>query len=215
MNENNEKKVMKNQAIKIGILVVAIVVLGVSLSYAYYSANKSGNSQIDETTAGRLDLSSTLTTASAINNAKLQLLDASNVAAEAEKVEFSVTSADTSTVNGKYYIYLTDIQLSKNLYSKYFKWQLVRITSNGESEIANGNFENATRSDTPSEIEEEKAVTSVEDITLNSTVLTIAPNTTDQLLFRLWLENDPDNNQIELTEGTFRGKLKIEATPSH
>ena len=211
----NEKKIIKNQAMKIVILVIAIVVLGVSLSYAYYSANKSGNSNIDNTSAGKLDLSSTLTTASAISNAKLQLVDAANVANEAEKVEFSVTSADTSTVNGKYYIYLTDIQLSKNLYSNYFKWQLVRVTSTGESEIASGNFENVTRSDVPNETEDEKAVTTVEDMTLNSTVLTIAPNTTDQLVFRLWLENDPENNQIELTEGTFRGKLKIEATPSH
>lgn len=215
MNEKKEKKEIKNQAIKIGVLVLAIVVLAISLSYAYYSANKSGTSNIDNASAGKLDLSSTLTTASAISNTKLQLLDAANVKSEAEKVEFSVTSANTSTVNGKYYIYLTDIQLSKNLYSPYFKWQLVRITSNGESEIANGNFLNVTRTDIPSENEEEKAVTTIEDITLNSTVLTIAPNTTDQLAFRLWLENDPDNNQIELTEGTFQGKLKIEATPSH
>lgn len=211
----NEKTELKNHLIKIGVLVAAIVLLGVSLTYSYYSANKKGTGNVDETSAGRLDVTSTLTTAPAISNTNLQLIDATNVSSSAEKVEFSVTSANTSTVNGKYFVYLTNLKLSKNLYSKYFKWQLVRKTSSGESEIAKGTFASAVRSDEVVPGEAAKVLTTAEDITLNSTVLTIAPNSQDNLVFRLWLENDNAINQVSLTEGQFSGKLKIEVAPSH
>lgn len=220
----NEKKEIKNHIIKISVLVIAIVVLGVSLSYAYYSANKKGTSTIDETSAARLDLSSSLTTAQAIDSRNLTLIESTAVKTDADKVSFTVTNASTSTVNGKYHVYLTDVHLTKNLYSKDFKWQLVRVTSSGESEIATGNFADSTKvvricasEDTTcnTDAEDKRIMTDVKDITLNSTVLTIAPGTTDNLLFRIWLENDPDVNQVDLTEGTFQGKLKVEVTPTH
>lgn len=209
----NTEKEIKNHLIKTAIFVVAIVVLGVSTSYAYYTANISGKAEITDTPAARLDVTSTLTTTTAINNSKLSLIDAANKSTQAEKVEFSVTNASTSTVNGKYFVYLTDIKLSKNLYSAYLKWELVRVTSTGESPIATGNFANAKRTDTAGTSEAENAVTTVEDITLNTTILQIAKNTTDQLIFRIWLENDESVNQINLTNGSFQGKLKIEASP--
>lgn len=218
MIEEEKKKInVKNQLIKISILVIAIVVLGVSLSYAYYSANKTGNGIIDERTAAKLDLTTTLTNAPNISNMKLTLIEKENIKTDAEKVAFTVTNANTSTVNGKYFIYLTNIKLSKNLYSSYFKWQLVRVTSSGENIVASGNFANASekRSDTPVAGESNNVITTLEDISLNSNVLTIAPNTTDSLVFRIWLENDPNVVQNELTSGSFEGKLKLEATPSH
>lgn len=209
-----EKQEFKNQAIKIGVLVFAIIIIGVSLSYAYYSANISGKGEIPTTNAARLDLTSTLTDAKAIKNTKLTLIDASEVKNMAEKVEFSVTNANTSTVNGKYYIYLTDVHITKNLYSEYFKWELVRISGNIESQVASGNFTNAVRMGSVVEGEDEKVLTDIEDIGLNKVALQIEPGNTDQYIFRLWLENDLNSNQIELTEGSFQGKLKIEATPT-
>lgn len=210
MKTENE---MKNQAIKIGIFVVAIVVLGVSLSYAFYTALLSGNADIDNTSAARLDLTSTLNDTPAINNTKLELIDPSKKDTLAEKVEFSVTNANTSTVNGKYFVYLTDIHVTRNLYSKYFKWELVRITNTGESLIESGNFSTVTRVGAPVDGEANNVMTTVEDIGLNKVALQIPKNTTDSFIFRLWIENDPDANQIDLTEGTFQGKLKIEASP--
>lgn len=209
-----ERQELKKQITKIGVLVFAIVIIGISLSYAYYSANISGKGEIPSTNAARLDLTSTLTDSKAINNPKLTLIDASAVKEMAEKVEFSVTNADTSTVNGKYYVYLTDVHITKNLYSKYFKWELVRVTSNIESQVSTGDFTNAVRMGSIVEGEDEKVLTDIEDIGLNKVALQIEPGNTDQYIFRLWLENDPVNNQIELTEGSFQGKLKIEATPT-
>lgn len=209
-----ERQELKKHITKIGVLVFAIVIIGISLSYAYYSANISGRGEIPSTNAARLDLTSTLTDSKAINNLKLTLIDASTVKEMAEKVEFSVTNADTSTVNGKYYVYLTDVHITKNLYSKYFKWELVRVTGNIESQVSTGDFTNAVRMGSIVEGEDEKVLTDIEDIGLNKVALQIEPGNTDQYIFRLWLENDPVNNQIELTEGSFQGKLKIEATPT-
>jgi len=207
------KKEMKNHFIKIGIFVVAIITIGISLSYAYYNANTSGNANIPAINSGELNITSTLASSSAINNSKMSLINADEVSKSADKVEFSVTNQNTSTVNGKYFVYLTDIKISKNLYSKYFKWELVRVTASGENQIATGNFATATRKDTPVDSEESNVLTTAEDITLNSTILQIAKGTTDNLIFRIWLENDASINQIELTNGSFQGKLKIEASP--
>lgn len=207
------KNEMKNHLIKIGVLVVAIITIGISLSYAYYSANMSGESELPSTTAARLDLTSTLTDAQVINNAKLSLTNPSDVKTKAEKVEFAVQNANTSTVAGKYYVYLTDIKLTKNLYSEYFKWQLVRVTGSNESEIASGNFATAVRVGNMTEGEASNVLTTAEDIGLNKVALQIPVNTTDNLIFRVWLENDENVNQVDLTNGSFQGKLKIEATP--
>lgn len=207
------KNEMKKHIIKIGILTVAIITLGISLSYAYYSANMSGKAEITKRQAARLDLTSTLTDAQAINNSKLSLINASEVETKSEKVEFAVQNASTSTVAGKYYVYLTNIEISKNLYSKYFKWELVRVTSSGESKIANGDFSTAVRVGSVVDGEANNVVTTAEDIGLNKVALQLAINTKDDLIFRLWLENDENINQIDLTSGSFKGKLKIEATP--
>lgn len=210
MKTENE---MKSQIIKIGVLVVAIVVIGISLSYAFFTGVLSGESEIDTRNAAKLDLTSTLTDADAINNMHLELIDQEKIKTAAEKVEFSITNQNTSTVSGKYFIYLTDINMSRNLYSKYFKWELARVTSTGESVINSGNFLAATRVGAPTDGEANNVITTVEDISLNKVALQIPVNTTDNLVFRLWLENDPDANQIDLTDGSFEGRLKIEATP--
>ncbi|MCI8575323.1 MAG: hypothetical protein HFI09_02525 [Bacilli bacterium] len=210
MNTNKE---MKNHIIKIGILVVSIVTIGISMTYAYYTAKISGNSTIDDISAAEFHITSTLADSTAISNMTMHLIDASEIDLHADKVEFSVTNSATSTVSGQYYVYLVDVSITKNLYSKYFKWQLVRKTSLGESVIDSGNFENVVRTDQEVPGEGSNALTSVDKISLNKVALEIPKDTTDNLIFRLWLENDPDLNQVDLTNGSFQAKLKIEATP--
>lgn len=208
----NAKKEMRNHVIKIGILIVAIITIGISVSYAYYTAVANEEVKVDKVQAGRLDITSTLETSGAINNAKMSLINASDVKNDADKVEFTVTNANTSTVSGRYFIYLTNIEITKNLYNEDFKWELVRVTSSGESTIANGSFATAVRSSKPDAGESDKVLTTAENISLNKVALEIPKATTDNLIFRLWLENDPVNNQLNLTEGSFKGRLRIEAT---
>lgn len=210
MEQKNE---MKNHIIKISILVIAVITFGISFSYAYYNANMSGTSEIKNATAARLDITSTLETTSVINNTRLSLIEKTQVKTKAEKLEFSVTNANTSTVSGNYFIYLTDIQLSKNLYSKYFKWELAKVTTSGETVISSGNFSTAVRVGSVTEGEANNVITTAEDITLNQTALQIPKNTTDNLIFRMWIENDPVVNQIDITKGSFTGKLRLEVAP--
>lgn len=209
MNAKNE---MRNHIIKIGILVVAIITLGISVTYAYFSAVKKGTVEFQQK-AAEFDVTSSLTNSGAISNTKMSLIDAADVKKSADKVEFTVTNSRTSTVNGRYFIYLTNIEITKNLYHEDFKWELVRVNEIGESNISSGNFSTAIRSSNVNTGEADKVMTTAKDILLNNVALEITPGSTDSLIFRLWLENDPVENQIELTEGSFKGKLKIDATP--
>ncbi len=208
------KKEIKRHIIKIGILLVSVVLLGTSLSYAYFTANISGRVEIEETTAARLDITSDLPESTTINNSQLQLIDQAEKETKSEKVEFSVTNANTSTVNGQYFIYLTDIKLTKNLYSKYFKWELAKKEDNGETILSNGTFVDAERSDEPAADENNNVKTTAEEILLNSTGIRIPINHSDNLVFRIWVENDTEVNQISLTNGSFQGRLRLEASPT-
>lgn len=200
-NENNFSKVI--------ILVVALIVLGISTTYAYFTAKITGEPTTTILKAGNLKIESNLESVSAINNTKIRLIDASDKATSAEKVTFYVKSTSSSTVDAKYYIYLKDITLTKNLYSNYFKWELLR---NGVV-INSGSFDNATRTSAINSGEANNVSTTAEDIALNSEAITLAKNTSDTIVFRVWLENDSAANQIELTNGSFSGKLYLEAVP--
>jgi len=189
------KENTKRNLTKIIVLVVALIVLAVSATYAYFAAVISGTPSQTTLSAGNLKIETNLNSASAINNPQLQLINASDKSTKAETVSFYVKNTSSSTVSAKYYIYLKDISLSSNLRSKYLKWELLR----GTTSVATGTFVNATSSTT--------------QIQLNTTALNIAKNTTDNLVFRLWLENDASTNQTSLMNGSFSGKLYLEATP--
>lgn len=205
MSEINNKRNFS----KVMVLVVALIVLAVSVSYAFFTARITGTPIKTVVKAGNLKIDTNLESVSAINNLKIKLIDASAKETSAEKVSFYVKNATDSTVDAKYYIYLRDITLTKNLYSNYFKWELVK---NG-TVINSGTFANATRTDTATSGEASNVSTTAADITLTKDAITIAKNTNDNLIFRIWLENDAVANQIELTNGSFSGRLYLEAVP--
>lgn len=194
---------------KVIVLVVALIVLGISTTYAYFTSVITGTPSTTTLKAGNLKIETNLDSVSAINNTKIKLIDASAKTTAAEKVTFYVKSTADTTVDAKYYIYLKDISLSKNLYSNYFKWELLQ---NNEI-VGSGTFGNATRTDTATTGEASNVVTTAADIALNTNALTLAKNTSDTVVFRIWLENDNAVNQIDLTEGSFAGRLYLEAVP--
>ena len=180
-------KQKKNSFAKVMILVVSLIVIGVSGTYAYYTISMSEPSKTSAK-AGVFKVESSLETTSAINNSKIRLIDNAEKEIKAEKVTFTVTSLSESTVDGEYYIYLKDILLSKNLYTNYLHWELVQ----NDVVKASGDFGDVAskRTDTP-----------------------VAGEAKDTLIFRMWLENDPDVNQIAITNGSFAGRLYLEAFP--
>ena len=141
----------------------------------------------------------------------MRLINNSEKETKAEKVTFTVTSLEESTVDGEYYIYLKDILLSKNLYTSYLHWELVQ---NGVVK-ASGDFSDVAskRTDTPTANEADNVMTSISEIKLNETGLHLNKGTKDTLIFRMWLEDDSNVNQIDLTNGSFAGRLYLEAFP--
>lgn len=209
----NENKGNKRQLKKVLILVVALIVLAFSGTYAYFSTNFVGKPSTTTVTSGVFDVESSLETESAIRNRRMVLIHVTDTQDQrdekADKLTFTVTSTDESTVDGEFNIYLKDIKLTKNLYTKYLKWELLK----GNEIINSGNFENAVRVDTPIDEEEDKVITDVEEFQLNTTALSLPKNTTQTYTFRMYLLDDPKKNQIELTEGSFNGRLYLEAVP--
>ena len=202
---------MKNQnknLAKVMILVVSLIVLGVSTTYAFFTSIIEGTPTETSFTAAKLDVTTNLDNVSEINNLKMQLINAEEKDTKADKVTFEVKSAETSTIDATYQVFLRNIQITKNLCGesgKYFKWEL----SDG-STTQNGTFENKCEDQVS---DNENSEISIDDITLTTSPVTLSKGETDNLIFRMWLENDDNVNQIELTSGTFSGKLYLEAVP--
>ncbi len=196
---------IKSHYTKVIVLVVALIVLGVSTTYAFYSTSIKGEAGETSLGSAKLNVTTNLESAGAINNPKLKLVSS---AEQAEKVSFTVTNENTSTVSAKYYISLHDLTISSNLYSKDFQWDL----SQDGTVKASGNFASATKTSDPVSSAAANAVTNAENLQLNTDALIIAPGKTDNLVFRIWLQNT-DENQIALTNGSFSAKLYLEAVP--
>ena len=205
-----KKKSFVKNTVLIYVLVVSIIVIGISLSFAYFTMSIQGSSDTGNNQAAILNVTTTLTTADAINATSLAIIDGSEYLTKAESIEFTVTNNTDSNVNALYTINMTDITISKNMLSQYFKWALV-INSDTSNAIT-GSFQDLSLAD------EGNSDTST--VTIGSKVLIADENArslsigaTDTITLYLWLENDDNVDQLYLTNGTFSGKLSLNATP--
>ncbi len=247
MEKEEQKKEIKRYLIISIFLVISIAMIGVSLSYAYFTINFKNPGEEDKNpitvpnnTAANLNVTSDVDTAQAINTQNLALIEKDEVEEHAQHVQFTVTNhgpsegeENPSNINAKYTISIVEMSLSKNLFSKYFKWKIVIKPGDGgqeQTEIT-GTFE-----DEKCKNEETKESCIKEGTTLSgwSGGLTtptgddIVTGMTKQLLtegqlleigetdtidFYIWLENDPVEDQLYLTNGSFSGKLSVSAVP--
>jgi len=195
------------------VLVFVIVLVGFGMSYAFFSISFTGNGEVPSSSAATLNVTTTLTNAKAIDTHELAIIDAAEYKTKGEKVEFAVTNQSTSNVNAKYTIKLVEMSLSKKLLSQYFKWELVINEGSENQKIFRGNFADATLAS-----EGNNDSTQVSNLTkqliTDADALSLNISQTDQIKFYIWLENDSSVNQLYLTEGTFSGKLSMDAVPS-
>lgn len=205
-----KKKSFVKNTVLISVLVVSIIVIGISLSFAYFTMSIQGSSDTGNNQAAILNVTTTLTTADAINATSLAIIDGSEYLTKAESIEFTVTNNTDSNVNALYTINMTDITISKNMLSQYFKWALV-INSDTSNAIT-GSFQDLSLAD--------EGNTDTSTVTIGSKVLIADENArslsigaTDTITLYLWLENDDNVDQLYLTNGTFSGKLSLNATP--
>lgn len=212
MTKNQKvKSEFTKYSIMVFIFVFCIVLLGVSLSYAFFSARFTGTSDISTESAANLNVTTTLATAPVINTAKLSLIEPEEYLTKGEKIEFTVTNEATSNVKAKYTLKLVEFQLSRNLFSEYLKWALMVESQDGTTKTYNGNFADENYPEGSDDVTvidatSKTLISEEEAITLNM-------NSTDTLTFYIWLEN-ADFNQIYLTNGYLSGKLSMDAYPT-
>ena len=183
-----------NDIKKHSILYISIAIIVISItfvvSYAYMIAKVIGNEDANNTKVSTGTLEVSFTTSSYIKENDMQLIDAADVAKSAVHTDFSISHTENSNVATKYNLYLTELTISDNFKSKYFKWELLK---NGTT-LYSGNFINATTG---------------EDYLLTATPQTLEVSKTDSYILRVWLENDETVNQLDLTNGSFSGKVKL------
>lgn len=194
MEESKNQASSKAYIIGALVITVSLIVIGISMSYAYF-ANRveeinPGNKGVT-ISSGNLDM--TFATSATINATAAGLVNDTDITTKAEHTNFSITlPSDAKVASATYNLYLTELNISDNLKSKYLKWNLYK---SGTS-VANGTFENIGT-----------------NTTLNlETAVTISKGTTNDYVLYIWLSNDPDVNQTSLLSGTFSGKVGFKAT---
>ena len=209
-----KKKKRDARSLVLGIIVIMLVItMGIGISYAFYVIGMTGRSDVSQSTAAVLNLTTTLEQVDRINTDKLQLTEITNnnyAEVVTDKVTFTVTNESTSNVNGKYNLYLKEMALTKNLSSQYFKWAAVVSSTN--SKIVTGNFLDTTNLGVEGNTDRTIVSNLTKTLIDDANALTLAPGQTDTITFYIWLEN-ANVDQLYLTNGSFSGKLAIDAVP--
>lgn len=194
--ENVENNAKKRLILASLIIVMSIIIIGLSLSYAYYLnqvVEVNPDNQKASITSGELTMN--FATERVINAISAGLVSDTDILTEADYTQFSVTLPSTAKVDSATYtLYLTELTITDNLRSNYVKWAL--YDGNGTSEITNGTFLNATTGT---------------DLTID-TGISISKGETDSYRLYIWLSNDENVNQIDLLNGSLSAKVGFRAT---
>lgn len=216
--KNSTKNTFFNSAMRIIIFVLAIVIFGVSTSYAYYVANIKGQASVDESKTAVLNVTTTLENAPAISASKMTIINAADYLTKAQKVDFSITNQSTSNVKAKYTLKLVEMNITKNLSSKYFKYAVIVNAGKNNEKTFTGNFldeENIAPENTSVTKDNPETVTGLtKNLIDEDNALILDIGSTDTLSFYIWVENDDNVDQLYLTNGNFSAKLSIDAYPT-
>lgn len=216
--KNSTKNTFLNFAMRITIFVLAIVIFGVSTSYAYYVANIKGQASVDESKTAVLNVTTTLENAPAISASKMTIINAADYLTKAQKVDFSITNQSTSNVKAKYTLKLVEMSITKNLSSKYFKYAVIVNAGKDNEKTFTGNFldeENIAPENTSVTKDNPETVTGLtKNLIDEDNALILDIGSTDTLSFYIWVENDDNVDQLYLTNGNFSAKLSIDAYPT-
>lgn len=191
-------KAMKRNILGAFILTLSIVIIGVSTSYSYFvnavQEENAGNQGV-KVTSGALEIS--FATTSYINASAATLTtESAVVAAGTNYTAFSIgLPSDKFVDKASYRIYLTNIRMTDNFKSQYLKWALY----SGSTRVTGGDFSGVT-------------VTSgkANDFNLLTNKEILKGGNDDYSLY-MWLENDPNNNQISLLDGSISAQVAFEA----
>ena len=193
--EKKQKNVKLISLCSILILLLAVII---GFSYAYFQ-NLLVNDNPTETKIKSpvLDLDITGLSNDYIELSNASLINPEDTQTKASEYSFEISHTKFSNVDAAiYYLNLTDIQISDNLKSSYFKWSLEQ---NNTKDIDNQNIITGDFSQ-------------IEDnyLKLNKKAFVLPNENTDTYTLKIWLENDPNVNQNDLLNGNFSAKLTLE-----
>lgn len=206
--ENTKDNTKKRIILGSLIIVMSIVIIGLSISYAYYLntiEEVNPENQGTNITSGKLSMN--FATSQYINATAAGLIDDEDVLDPSNNnfTQFSVSFAEDNSVDSATYnLYLTEISMTQNFKNEDVKWALYNSSN---SQIASGNFSKANLSSTANG----DGTYNADNITLKNDI-TISPGTTNSYKLYIWLSNDDQTNQIDLLNGTLNAKVGFRAT---
>lgn len=180
-------------------LVLCLLLLGISATYAFFTRKIEGNGEKTNTKVISGVLSIDFKTNKYINSNNTHLIKDSEIFEKADKSEFSIKRNTNSTVdNVAYNLYLELINLPDEFKSKYVKWALYDSInpSNNHTPIANGNFEN---------------IGELKKIQLNQARIELSKTDIHNYTLFVWLSYSETELQNELLSKTLHIKVATEA----
>lgn len=192
------------------IITVSLVIIGVSMSYAYF-VNRveeiNPDNQGFSITSGELKMD--FATTRTINAARAGLVNDGEIATKAEYTQFSITLPSTAKANSAdYQIYLTDNKMTSNFKSGDLKWALYRSSAEAPdtyTEVTTGDFASVTLS-----TEAVEGVYTASNIDVLGAT-TISKGETVNYKLYLWLSNKENVQQNELLQGKLSTKVAFRA----
>lgn len=191
-------KYKNNQIIISIMLVLSIIVVGISTSYAYFKASIIGNSTQTHIKSDTFDIKSTLDKTSSLSFSNMKLIDESEIGTLAQVLTFDIKSLANNSNKGYFDIYIKDMTISNNLISEYFKYQILL----DNKLITTGNFKAITAG--------VGTQTSVSKYVLKNNIAFNDGNN-HTVKVRFYLLNDNNVNQINLMNSTVNFKVGINA----
>lgn len=203
----NDNKSTKRNVLGSLILVMSIVIIGISTSYAYFiNTVEEVNSENKgvSVTSGALTMNFATVEDKYINANAASLINDSDVTTKADYTTFSVTLPSGKVSAASYNLFLTDIKMTQNFKSEYLKWALYSAEG---VQVATGDFSGVTMG---TQDGTNDAGTPVYDVTGNiplKTNIDIASGATDTYKLYVWLSYVADVQQNSLLNGSLSAKV--------
>lgn len=189
------------------VFVVALIILAFSISFAYIKLEVTGETTETKIETSTYDIETTLSSATAFNVSDMMLINEEEIDIKSERVSFKVKAKDSNLKEGKFSVYFKDVAISNGLIDSNFKWQIImdgEVLDSGDfSTIQMNGIKSTTVSDT-------ETMKYYDSFNLKSNIEFNGFNESS-IEIRIYLLNDSTRNQNNLMNGTFQGKVGIEA----
>ncbi len=173
--------------------ILILIVIGVTVSFAYYSLRVSGNPSGISVSAGKLKIY--YNTTQYINTTTASPILAANVSSEASKLFFNITNSTSSSLNFK--AKASEFEIDSELVNSSFKWKIDQCSGVSDTacttSVTSGTFELASGN--------------TFYFTGNNSY-PVSSNTTQYYVLRIWLE-DNGGDQTYMMGKYMTGKLLL------